>query len=214
MTDAAADDPHHVGHADRPARGRDLGGVAPKRIIVGYGFWLFLVSDIIMFAAFFAAHAVLQRAADGGPTGAELFHMPTLAAQTALLLLSTFACGLASLAIERRAMLWTELALLVTGLLGAGFLVLEINEFAAMIAEGAGPGRSAFLSSFFALVGLHGLHVTAGLLWCGTMMAQLFVKGFRADIERRLMCFSLFWHALDIVWVGVFTFVYLLGARG
>ena len=117
------------------------------------------------------------------------------------------------LAAAARRMLLTQLALLLTGLLGFGFLVLELREFAEMIGRGAGPQRSAFLSAFFALVGCHGLHVFIGILWCGTMMAQLLAKGFRDDIMRRLACFSLFWHALDIVWVGVFTIVYLLGAR-
>ena len=108
-------------------------------------------------------------------------------------------------------MLWTQLGLLVTGLLGFAFLVLEVGEFADLVARGAGPSRSAFLSAFYALVGCHGLHVSAGLLWLGTMMAQVWVKGFREDILRRLVCFNLFWHALDIIWVGVFTVVYLLG---
>jgi heme/copper-type cytochrome/quinol oxidase subunit 3 len=108
-------------------------------------------------------------------------------------------------------MLWTQVFYFVTGLLGVGFLVLEISEFARMFADGAGPQRSAFLSAFFALVGLHGLHVTIGVLWLGTMMAQFLAKGFRPDILRRGMCFALFWHALDIIWVGIFTNVYLLG---
>jgi heme/copper-type cytochrome/quinol oxidase subunit 3 len=116
-------------------------------------------------------------------------------------------------AVEVRSMRWTQGALIVTGLLGAGFLALEAREFAGMIAQGAGPSRSAFLSAFFALVGLHGLHVSVGLLWLGTMMAQLLAKGFRPDILRRMLCFTLFWHALDIIWVGVFTIVYLMGAR-
>lgn len=211
-----APDPHeyrHLPHEGHSVSKPDLGGIAPTRIKVSYGFWLFLVSDVIMFAAFFASHAVLARAYDGGPTGKELFELSNVAIQTACLLLSTFAVGMASLAAEHRDMFWTQISLLATGLLGAAFLYLELHEFATMIGEGAGPGRSAFLSSFFALVGLHGAHVTAGLLWCGTMMAQLFVKGFRADIERRLLCFGLFWHALDVVWVGVFTFVYLYGVR-
>ena len=213
MTAAAPADPHRV-HGGHPERHRDEGGIAPKRIIVSYGFWLFLVSDIIMFSAFFAAFAVLRGATDGGPAGQQLFHLPSVAVQTALLLLSTFACGLAALAADRNSMLWTQVALFATGLLGFGFLLLELREFAGMIAAGAGPGRSAFLSAFFALVGCHGLHVFAALLWCGTMMAQVYAKGFRDDILRRLLCFNLFWHALDIVWIGVFTIVYLIGARG
>jgi heme/copper-type cytochrome/quinol oxidase subunit 3 len=133
--------------------------------------------------------------------------------ETALLLLSSFTCGLGAIAAEARSQLWTQIALLITGLLGAGFVAMEAMEFAGMIHAGNGPGRSAFLSAFFALVGCHGLHVSAGLLWLGTMMAQIFAKGFRPNIARRLMCFNLFWHALDIIWVAVFTVVYILGAR-
>ena len=213
MSATTHSDPHQLGH-DSHGHGweRDEGGIAPKRIIVGYGFWLFLVSDIILFSGFFAAYAVLAKATDGGPSGRDLFDLRVVAIETGALLLSTFACGMASIAVEQRTMLWTQVALLATGAFGAIFLVLEINEFAHLISEGAGPQRSAFLSAFFALVGCHGLHVTAGLLWCGTMMAQFYAKGFRDDIARRMMCFSLFWHALDIVWVGVFTVVYLMGS--
>jgi heme/copper-type cytochrome/quinol oxidase subunit 3 len=118
---------------------------------------------------------------------------------------------MATLASNVRNMLWTQASYAVTGLLGLGFLVLEVSEFAKMLMEGAGPQRSAFLSSFFALVGLHGLHVTIGLLWLGTMMTQFWAKGFRPNIMRRGLCFALFWHALDIIWVGIFTNVYLLG---
>jgi cytochrome o ubiquinol oxidase subunit III len=108
-------------------------------------------------------------------------------------------------------MAWTQGWLVLTGLLGLVFLSIELFEFAKMIGEGAGPQRSAFLSSFFTLVGCHGVHVTAGLLWLGTMMAQIWAKGFREDIMRRLLCFSVFWHALDIIWVGIFTIIYLIG---
>jgi cytochrome o ubiquinol oxidase subunit 3 len=187
-------------------------GQPSKRILVGYGFWLFLLSDIIMFSAIFAAYAVLSRATAGGPTGKQLFHLNIAAIETACLLLSSFTCGLAAIAAGVRSQLWTQLGLLLTGLLGAAFLLLEMHEFAGMIAQGAGPQRSAFLSAFFALVGCHGIHVSAGLLWLGTMMAQVYAKGFRADIMRRLLCFGLFWHALDIIWVAVLTVVYLLGA--
>lgn len=206
-------DPHKVGHdqGTHHARGHGSGGPSDKRIVVAYGFWLFILSDIVMFSALFAAYAVLSGNTDGGPTGKELFSLPRVAAQTGLLLMSSFACGLAAIAASQRSMKWTQIALLATGLLGAGFLVLEVSEFSSMIAEGAGPSRSGFLSAFFALVGCHGLHVTAGLLWLGTMMAQLVAKGFRADIMRRLDCFFLFWHALDIIWVAVFTVVYLMG---
>ena len=165
-----------------------------------------------MFSAFFAAYAVLKDSTAGGPGGRQLFDLNTVAVETACLLLSSFTCGLGSLATQRRNVLWTEFWLLVTGLLGLAFVILEVSEFWHLAAEGNGPQRSGFLSSFFALVGCHGLHVSAGGLWLGTMMAQVWVKGFRPDICRRLMCFNLFWHALDIIWVGIFTIVYLLGA--
>jgi cytochrome o ubiquinol oxidase subunit I len=186
-------------------------GPPAKRIITGYGFWIFLLSDFILFSGFYAAYAVLSHASAGGPTPKSLFDLKVLAAETVCLLLSSFACGMATLASKTRSMIWTQIGYLITGALGLSFLGLEINEFAKMLAAGAGPDRSAFLSAFFALVGLHGLHVVAGLLWLGTMMAQFWAKGFREDIQRRGMCFGLFWHALDIIWVGIFTNVYLLG---
>ncbi len=202
---------HHVDHDGGEESGSGEGGPAPIRVVVGYGFWIFLLSDIVMFSAFFAAYAVLAKATAGGPSGHDLFEPRRVAVETACLLASSFTCGLSFVAAEARRRLPTQLWLLATGLLGCAFLVLELQEFAAMIARGAGPQRSAFLSAFFAVVGCHGLHVGIGLLWLGTMMAQLWVKGFRADIMRRLLCFNLFWHALDIIWVALFTIVYLLG---
>ena len=187
-------------------------GPAPKRIITGFGFWIFLLSNIVMFSCFFAAFAVLSGQTAGGPSGAELFNLRNVAIETAFLLLSSFACGMASIAAEVRSHLWFYMAMAVTCLLGLGFLVIEFREFADLIARGAGPSHSAFLSAFFALVGCHGLHVSAGILWLLTMMAQVFAKGFRADILRRFLCFALFWHALDIIWVAVFSVVYLLGS--
>ena len=193
------------------ATGRGAGGPAPKRIVVGYGFWIFLLSDVVMFSAFFAAYAVLFNNTAGGPTARQLFDLRNTAAETGCLLASSFACGMASLAVAERSLKWTQLALLATGVLGLAFLVLEVREFTGFVARGAGPARSAFLSSFFTLVGCHGLHVTAGLLWLGTMMAQFLAKGFRQDIRHRFLCFSLFWHALDIFWVAIFSLVYLVG---
>jgi cytochrome o ubiquinol oxidase subunit 3 len=188
-------------------------GPAPKRIVVGYGFWIFLLSDIVMFSGLFAAYTVLVNATAGGPTGAELFNQTNVAIETACLLASSYACGLMSLAIGSRNRFGTYVGAAVTFALGAAFLVLELREFTGMIAAGATPQRSAFLSSFFTLVGCHGLHVTAGLIWLVVMMAQLASEGFRARVERRLLCFALFWHALDIIWVGLFTVVYLEGVR-
>jgi cytochrome o ubiquinol oxidase subunit 3 len=186
-------------------------GPAPKRIVVAYGFWIFLLSDIVMFAALFASFAVLVHATAGGPTGAQLFNQTTVAIETACLLVSSYTCGLMSLAVSSRNRVGTYLGALITFALGAAFLTLEIREFADMIARGATPQRSAFLSAFFTLVGCHGLHVTLGLIWLVVMMVQVAVIGFVASVQHRLLCFSLFWHALDIVWVGVFTVVYLMG---
>jgi cytochrome o ubiquinol oxidase subunit 3 len=204
-----------AGHAlprSQYATGHGEGGPASKRVVVGYGFWIFLLSDIIMFAAFFAGYAVLAREYADGPTGRELFDLRNTAVQTAVLLASSFACGMATLAVEQRNLFWTQVSLLITGVFGATFLVLEIREFTELVNRGAGPSRSAFLSSFFTLVGCHGVHVTAGLLWLGTMMAQIYAKGFRENICHRYLCFSLFWHTLDIIWVALFSLVYLVGS--
>jgi cytochrome o ubiquinol oxidase subunit 3 len=206
MSGARTADPHHLGHAA-------TGGGAPagKRIVVGYGFWIFLLSDIIMFSAFFATYAVLVDATAGGPSGRDLFDLNNVAIETACLLLSSFTCGIASIGAQAGRGLWFHGGMAATFVLGAAFLGLEIHEFAGMVAQGAGPTRSAFLSAFFTLVGCHGLHVTLGLLWLLTMTAQVAAKGYRPDILRRVLCFSLFWHALDIIWVALFTVVYLMG---
>jgi cytochrome o ubiquinol oxidase subunit 3 len=204
----AIDDPHHIGVLAAVQHE----GPAPKRIVTGYGFWIFLLSDMVMFSCFFAAYAVLLGQTAGGPGGAELFNLRNVAIETVCLLLSSFACGMASIAVEERSHLWFQVAMAVTCILGLAFLTIEFREFADLVARGAGPSRSAFLSAFFTLVGCHGLHVSAGTLWLLTMMAQVFAKGFRADIQRRFLCFALFWHALDIIWVAVFSVVYLLGS--
>ncbi|WP_316396245.1 cytochrome (ubi)quinol oxidase subunit III [Bradyrhizobium sp. 33ap4] len=186
-------------------------GPAPKRIIAGFGFWIFLLSDIVMFSALFASYAVLAKASAGGPTGAELFDLRNAGMETAFLLLSSYSCGLMSLAVNSRHQLGTVFGAVVTFLLGAAFLNLELREFQEMIAVGASPQRSAFLSAFFTLVGCHGLHVAVGLVWLVLMMFQLSLRGFQQVVVRRLHCFSLFWHALDIIWVLIFTIVYLMG---
>jgi cytochrome o ubiquinol oxidase subunit 3 len=186
-------------------------GPAPKRIVVGYGFWIFLLGDIVMFSALFASYAVLAKATAGGPTGAQLFNQQNAALETAFLLLSSYSCGLMSLATNSHRRLGTFLGAAVTFLLGAAFLYLELREFHNMIAMGATPQRSAFLSAFFTLVGCHGLHVTIGLIWLVLMMVQLVMWDFRPVVERRMLCFALFWHALDIIWVMIFTVVYLIG---
>jgi cytochrome o ubiquinol oxidase subunit 3 len=188
-------------------------GPASKRIVVAYGFWIFLLSDVVMFSALFAAYAVLMHATAGGPSGAELFNQVSVAIETACLLISSYACGLMSLAIAARRRAGVYLWAAVTFVLGACFLGLELREFGVMIARGATPERSAFLSAFFTLVGCHGLHVAVGLVWLVVMMVQVAVQDLRATVERRLRCFALFWHALDIIWVWLFTVVYLMGAQ-
>lgn len=207
-TEAAALGLTHGGSEDT---GLGQRGPASKSIVVPYGFWLFVLSDMVLFSALFATYASLVHATDGGPTTNQLFNRNLVAIETLALLTSSFVCGLAMITAKRKNMLWTQGWLLLTGLLGLVFLPIELFEFGKMIGEGAGPQRSAFLSSFFTLVGCHGAHVTAGLLWLGTMMAQIWTKGFRPDIIRRLLCFSVFWHALDIIWVAIFTIVYLIG---
>jgi cytochrome o ubiquinol oxidase subunit III len=199
-------DPHHVRGAVTHS------GPASKRIVTGYGFWIFILSDMVMFSAFFASYAVLLGQTAGGPSGAQLFDLPNVAIETGFLLVSSFTCGLATIAADARNKFWFQIAMAVTCLLGLAFLTIEGREFASLVARGAGPTRSAFLSAFFTLVGCHGLHVSGGILWLLTMMAQVFAKGFRADIQRRILCFALFWHALDIIWIAVFTVVYLLGS--
>jgi len=186
-------------------------GPAPKRTIVAYGFWIFLLSDIIMFSALFAAFAVLAKATAGGPTAIQLFDQRNVAVETAVLLLSSYTCGLMSLAIGVRRYSGVILAAAGTFILGAAFLILELREFHTMITLGATPQRSAFLSAFFTLVGCHGIHITVGLIWLILMLGQLAMWGFRPVVERRILCFALFWHALDIIWVMIFTAVYLMG---
>ena len=203
-------DPHHL--RGLPAAAMEHEGPAPKRIVTAYGFWIFLISDIVMFSCFFAAYAVLLEQTAGGPKGSELFDLRSVAAETAFLLLSSFTCGLAMIAADERDARWYQVGMAVTCLFGLGFLALEFREIADLVGRGAGPTRSAFLTSFFTLVGCHGAHVSAGILWLLTMMAQVFAKGFRADIMRRLLCFALFWHALDIIWVAIFSVVYLIGS--
>jgi cytochrome o ubiquinol oxidase subunit III len=193
------------------ARGRGGGGPAPKRIVVAYGFWIFILSDMVMFSALFAAFAVLRNNTAGGPTGAELFNLHSVFIETMCLLLSSYTCGLGALSAERqRTALFLTFAAF-TFALGAAFLFIEVTEFAAMVEKGAGPSRSGFLSAFFTLVGMHGVHVAGGLIALVYLAALAIVKGLRAAVLRRLLCWSLFWHALDIVWVGVFTLVYLMG---
>ena len=195
----------------RLPRGRGGGGPAPKRTVVAYGFWIFILSDMVMFSALFAAFAVLRRNTAGGPTGEELFNLRNVFIETMCLLFSSYTAGLGALSAERRQPARFLIFAALTFVLGAAFLFIEVTEFAGMVAKGAGPSRSAFLSAFFTLVGTHGVHVAGGLLALIYLAAQVVTLGLRPAVLRRLLCWSLFWHALDIVWVGVFTLVYLLG---
>ncbi|WP_439891013.1 cytochrome o ubiquinol oxidase subunit III [Ralstonia sp. 25C] len=175
------------------------------------GFWLYLMSDCLIFACLFAAYGVLGREYAGGPTGAELFELPLVALNTSFLLLSSITYGFAMLQMQQNKAAAMQIWLAITWLFGAAFLAVELYEFAHLIHEGAGPTRSAFLTSFFSLVGTHGLHVTFGLIWLIVLMLQVSQHGLIVANKRRLMCLSMFWHFLDVVWIGVFTFVYLMG---
>ena len=175
------------------------------------GFWLYLMSDCLIFACLFAVYGVLGRSYAAGPTGADLFDLPLVAVNTAMLLLSSITYGFAMLSMQRRHVAGVLAWLAVTGLFGLAFLGLELYEFSHLIHQGAGPQRSAFLSAFFALVGTHGLHVAFGIVWLVVLMVQVSRGGLIAANQRRLQCLSLFWHFLDVVWIGVFTFVYLMG---
>ncbi|GAA5541812.1 MULTISPECIES: cytochrome o ubiquinol oxidase subunit III [Brucella/Ochrobactrum group] len=178
------------------------------------GFWLYLMSDCLIFAVLFATYGVLGRNYAAGPSPADLFDLNLVAINTAMLLLSSITYGFAMLQMQRDDKTATLFWLGITGIFGALFLAIEIYEFSHLIREGAGPGRSAFLSSFFTLVGTHGLHVTFGIIWLVTLMLQVVRHGLIVENRRRLMCLSMFWHFLDVIWIGVFSFVYLLGVLG
>ena len=176
-----------------------------------FGFWLYLMSDLIIFATLFATFVVLGRNYANGPTGKELFDLPYLLGETLFLLFSSVTYGLVMLAVRDGRKKWVLTGLAVTFLLGLGFVSMEVNEFYGMVAEGHGPDISAFLSSFFTLVGTHGTHVTFGLIWMVVMMGQVAVKGLTIPVQSRLMRLSMFWHFLDIIWIGIFSIVYLMG---
>jgi cytochrome o ubiquinol oxidase subunit 3 len=184
-------------------------GPASTWSMISFGFWLFLLSDIVIFASLFATYAVLSKATAGGPAGRDIFEVKGVFIETCCLLASSFTCGLMLIAAGRRQVRRFYLWAIVTWVLGAAFIGLEVTEFSSLVARGDGPTHSAFLSAFFTLVGTHGCHVTSGLLWLLVMMAQVATLGLRTTVVRRLFCFSLFWHALDLVWIGVFTIVYL-----
>jgi cytochrome o ubiquinol oxidase subunit III len=175
------------------------------------GFWLYLMSDLLIFTVLFACYGVLGRSYAAGPAPADLFDLKLVAVNTAMLLLSSITYGFAMLEMARGRQGATQAWLAVTGLFGLCFVGIELYEFSHLIHEGATPQRSAFLSSFYALVGTHGLHVTFGLIWLTVLMVQVRLRGLVPENRRRLMCLSMFWHFLDVVWIGVFTFVYLMG---
>src|SRR5271166_6149417 len=175
------------------------------------GFWLYLMSDSLIFACLFATFGVLGRRYAAGPSPAVLFDLPEIGLNTAILLFSSITYGLAMVEVEKQRRGLTLFWLFVTGLFGASFVGIELFEFHHLISVGAGPTRSAFLSAFFILVSTHGLHVTCGIIWLLTLMVQLRIHGFIAANKRRLICLGMFWHFLDVVWIGVFTFVYLMG---
>ena len=174
------------------------------------GFWLYLMSDCLIFAVLFATYGVLGRQYAAGPSAADLFELSTVAINTSMLLLSSITYGFAMLEMEKGKQSTTLLWMVVTALFGVAFVALELNEFAHLIHDGAGPQRSAFLSAFFTLVGTHGLHVTFGIVWMVVLMTQVLQRGLVPENKRRLMCLSMFWHFLDVVWIGVFSFVYLM----
>ncbi len=176
-----------------------------------FGFWLYLMSDLILFSTLFATFVVLGRNFANGPTGKELFDLPYLLGETLLLLCSSVTYGLVMLAVHDGRKRWVLLGLAVTFLLGLGFVGMEINEFHGLVAAGHGPDVSAFLSSFFTLVGTHGTHVTFGLIWMAVVIGQVAVKGLTSPVQSRLMRLSMFWHFLDIIWIGIFSIVYLMG---
>ena len=178
------------------------------------GFWIYLMSDCLIFAVLFATYGVLGHNYAAGPTPADLFDLPLVAVNTAMLLFSSITYGFAMLEMDRNRKNAMLTWLVITGLFGLTFLGLELYEFHHLINEGAGPDRSAFLSAFFTLVGTHGLHVTFGIIWLVTLMVQVSVKGLIPENRRRLLCLSMFWHFLDVVWIGVFSLVYLLGVLG
>lgn len=178
-----------------------------------FGFWIYIMTDCVLFATLFSTYAVLHHNTNGGPPGKELFSLPYALIETLLLLTSSFSCGMALLCTQNQKKFKALSWLGVTFFLGAAFLGMELNEFRDLVVEGNSWQRSAFLSSFFTLVGTHGLHITSGLIWIVAMISQVFSFGITVSVQRRMMCFSLFWHFLDLIWIFIFTIVYLMGVK-
>jgi cytochrome o ubiquinol oxidase subunit 3 len=196
---------HHDDHAEHDHH--DFTGTTV------FGFWIYIMSDCVLFASIFATFAVVGRNYAGGPTGKDIFDLQYVLIETFCLLFSSVTYGMAMLAAQKMDKSKVVLWLLITAAFGLGFIGMEVNEFHHLIMEGNGPQRSAFLSAFFTLVGTHGTHVTFGLIWMSVMICQVAFKGLTTNTIRRLLCLSLFWHFLDIVWIGVFTIVYLMGVQ-
>lgn len=178
---------------------------------VSFGFWLYLMTDCILFASLFAVYVVQRSATAGGPSSNEIFDLPFVLAETIILLVSSFVCGMMVLAAQAKKKALVVGLLVVTGLLGAGFLAMELTEFSHLIHEGNGWQRSGFLSAFFVLVGTHGLHITVGMLWLIVMIIRVLMVGLTPSMMRKLTLFSLFWHFLDLIWIFIFTIVYMVG---
>jgi cytochrome o ubiquinol oxidase subunit 3 len=201
-----------VNNADQPVFLAKEEPHAPSSTMLG--FWIYLMSDCLIFAVLFATYAVLGHNFAGGPGPKQLFELPLVAVNTTMLLISSITYGFSMLQMDQGKKNGTIFWLVVTGLFGAAFVGLELHEFAGLIAEGAGPQRSGFLTAFYTLVGTHGTHVTVGIIWLITLVTQVAKHGLIPENKRRLMCLSLFWHFLDVIWIGVFTIVYLLGVVG
>lgn len=177
-----------------------------------FGFWVYLMTDCVLFAALFATFAVLRHNTFGGPSAAQLFSLPYVLIETLLLLTSSFTCGLGILGAQRNSRRAVLISFGLTFLLGLAFLVMELTEFRHLARAGNGWQRSGFLSSYFTLVGTHGLHITVGLLWMAVLLAKTWRRGLTNATLRKLTLLSLFWHFLDIIWIFIFTIVYLMGA--
>lgn len=175
------------------------------------GFWLYLMTDCILFASLFATYVVLRTATAGGPSGSEIFEMPLVLAETIILLTSSLTCGIALVMLRQQKIKQMVVAFAATYVLGIAFLTIEVSEFIKLISEGYGPDRSAFLSAFFTLVGTHGLHIFVGLIWLLTLAVVLSRSGMTTKLSRQITLFGLFWHFLDLVWIFIFTVVYLMG---
>lgn len=211
MSHAASLNPDYVDEAGRPIYHPVEEPHHPEGHSTMLGFWMYLMSDCLIFAMLFAVYGVIGANYAAGPAPKDLFDLPLVALNTSMLLLSSITYGFAMLAMVKNRMAQMQTWLAITGVFGLCFLGIELYEFAHMIHLGATPQRSGFLSAFFFLVGTHGLHVTFGTIWLVTLMIQVWQKGLIAANKRRLMCLSLFWHFLDVIWIGVFTFVYLFG---